>query len=146
MDKKQKIISITLMVLGGIMLVVGVVFLVLKLTAGPKVADGDYLVSTGEWVLENEPTCVKESSNEETTAECAPKVVWNFTEIGKGTLTTNNHTNDYDFKWAIEDDKLIVETDWLYELNNEFEYQLDQETGRLTLTANQQEYTFTSKQ
>ena len=62
-------------------------------------------------------------------------VIWNFTEIGKGTLTTNNHLNDYEFIWALEDGKLQVQTDWLYTLNNTYEYLLDQNSGTLTLTS-----------
>ncbi|MBR3248817.1 hypothetical protein IKF89_02185 [Candidatus Saccharibacteria bacterium] len=116
-DKKRKIISISVLVIGLITLVVGVVFLVLNIMQANKAADGDFLVTAGNWTLENEPG-----------------VVWDFTEIGKGTLTTNNHTNDYDFKWAIKDDKLLVETDWLYDLEDEYTYNLDQGGKVLTLT------------
>ena len=65
--------------------------------------------------------------------EDAPSVVWNFTEIGKGTLTTNGHQNDYDFIWAIDGDKIKIETDWLYALDDEYIYTLDQSAGVLTL-------------
>ena len=148
MDKKKKAIAITTIAVGSIMLVVGVMFLVLKFVGGPKVADGDYLVSSGQWTLESNGDCDKQvNANEgEEVSDCGSRVIWDFTEIGKGTLTTNNHQNDYEFQWAIEDDKLTIKTNWLYELNNEYDYKLDQSAGVLTLTAGQQEYTFTSKQ
>ena len=73
-------------------------------------------------------------------------VVWKFTEIGKGKLTTNAHTNDYDFKWAIEDGKLIMQTEWLYELDDKYDYTLNQEDGILTLKAGEKEYRFASRQ
>ena len=126
--KKRKNISIAVLVIGLIALVVGIVFLVINLIAAARGADGEYLVSTGEWSLENEDG-----------------VIWKFTEIGKGTLTTNNHTNDYDFIWAIEDGKLLIETDWLYNLENEYEYSLDKKTGVLTLKNGDEAYKFVKK-
>ena len=69
-------------------------------------------------------------------------MIWQFTEIGKGKLTTNGHTNDYDFIWAIEDDKLKIETSWLYDLENEYEYSLNQGDGTLTLKENDKEIKF----
>ena len=95
MNKKR--VSLIVMIIGLITLVIGVVFLIVRLVSGPSVADGEYLVSVGEWTEQGEPS-----------------IVWNFTEIGKGTLTTNNHTNDYDFAWALEDGKLKIDTEWLY--------------------------------
>lgn len=128
-SKKKKVISISVLVIGLITLVVGVVFLVLNIMQANKAADGDFLVTAGNWTLENEPG-----------------VVWDFTEIGKGTLTTNNHTNDYDFKWAIKDDKLLIETDWLYDLENEYTYKLDQGGKILTLIVDDgTEYKFVAK-
>lgn len=124
MDKKR--ISLIVLIIGLITLVAGVVFLIVRLNAGPSIQDGEYLVSVGEWTEEDEPG-----------------VVWNFTEIGKGTLTTNNHTNDYDFIWALEDGKLKVETDWLYTLDDEFEYKLDQNNNVLILTSGETEIKFT---
>ena len=123
--KKKKIISISVLVVGVIVLVVGVVFLVLNLISASKAADGDYLVKAGDWALED-----------------GEGVVWDFTEVGKGTLTTNNHLNDYDFIWALEDGKLKIETDWLYNLENKYEYELDQNSGVLTLTADGATYKF----
>lgn len=123
MNKKR--VSFIVMIIGLITLVVGVVFLIIRLTAGPSVADGEYLVSVGEWTEQGEPG-----------------IVWNFTEIGKGTLTTNNHTNDYDFAWALEDGKLKIDTEWLYTLNNEFDYTLNQNGNMLTLTSGDKEIIF----
>ena len=127
-EKKKKIISIGVLIVGLIMLIVGVAFLVLNLMKMNQAADGDYLVSAGDWVLEGEEG-----------------VIWDFTEVGKGKLTTNGHLNDYDFSWAIEDGKLLIETDWLYTLENEYEYSLDQGAGVLTLTADDATYKFTAQ-
>lgn len=119
--KKKKILSIGVFVLGIIMLVVGIVFLVLNVLKGNAVADGEYLVAAENWVLTD---CGDEDCD---------KVIWDFTEIGKGSLTTDGGEHNYDFKWAIKDGKLDIQTDWLYELNNEYEYSLDQSNGVLTL-------------
>ena len=135
MDKK-KIISIVVMVIGIMTLVMGAVFLVLKLTAKPATADGDYLVSAGEWVMDSG----------DCEGETCERVVWKFTEIGKGTLTTNAHENDYEFKWALEEGKMTVQTEWLYELNNEYEYKINQDDGILTLKTDDKEYRFASRQ
>lgn len=54
----------------------------------------------------------------------APSVIWTFTEPGKGTLTTNNHQNDYDFIWSVEGEKLKIETTWLYNLVDEYSIKL----------------------
>ena len=123
MNKKR--VSLIVLIIGLLTLIAGVVFLIVRLNAGPSVADGEYLVSVGEWKEQDEPS-----------------VIWNFTEIGKGTLTTNNHTNDYDFVWAIEDGKLKVNTEWLYTLNDEFDYTLDQNGNILTLTRGDEETIF----
>ena len=136
MDKKKKIISITVLAVGLIALVAGAVFLIMKLTAAPGVADGEYLVSAGEWVMDSG----------DCTGEDCGRVVWKFTEIGKGTLTTNAHEHDYDFAWAIEDGKLIMQTKWLYEIDNQYDYVLNQEDGILTLTAGESKYRFASRQ
>ncbi len=112
--KKKKILSIIIFIIGLIALIVGVVFLILDLNEGVSLQDGEYLVSVDSWVKEDEPG-----------------VIWTFTEIGKGKLTTNNYLNSYDFIWAIEDNKFKIETDWLYTLNDEFEYRID--SGNLIL-------------
>ena len=106
MERKQKI-SIIIFIIGLVALVTGVVFLVLRLNRKATLQDGEYLVSVGSFQREDEPG-----------------VIWDFTEIGKGKLTTNNHLNDYDCIWALEDGKIKIETAWLYDLNDEYEYQL----------------------
>ena len=152
------------MIVGLATLVTGAVFLILRLNAGPGISDGEYLVSAGEWILDNDTSCKKQDeSTEETESEpkesqdeakedsipkidCESSVIWKFTEIGKGTLTTNAHTNDYDFQWAIEDGKLKIRTNWLYELDDEYEYRLNQGDGILTLKTDEKEYRFASQQ
>lgn len=114
---KKKIISIIVLIVGIITLAVGVVMLILRLTSAPATVDADYLVQVGSWEEEG-----------------APGVIWTFTEVGHGTLTTNNHQNDYDFAWMLEDGKLRIQTDWLYMLDDEFEYSLDQGDKLLTLS------------
>ena len=121
--KPQKLlVAVVILVVGLITLAVGIGVLLLKLFKQPSVQDGDYLVSASNWVLADDE-----------------RVVWDFTEIGKGTLTTNGHLNDYDFIWTLENGKLKIETNWLYTLNNEYDYQLDQNEGKLTLENGEQE-------
>ncbi|MBO4276107.1 hypothetical protein J5868_00120 [Candidatus Saccharibacteria bacterium] len=115
---KKKVWGIVIFVLGLLTLAAGVAFLLHNLLKGPNVRDAEYLVEIGAWQREDEPT-----------------VIWNFTEIGKGTLTTNYHINDYDFIWQIDGDTLKIETDWLYDLNDEYTYKLDQGKNTLTLTS-----------
>ena len=110
--------GMTIFIIGLLTIATGVTFLLFNLLKGPSVQDADYLVQVGKWELENEPS-----------------VVWNFTEIGKGTLTTNSHLNDYEFIWRIDGDTLKIETKWLYELNDEYIYKLDQGKNILTLTS-----------
>ena len=153
--KKKKIISFAVFAIGLAVLVAGAVFLVLNLTRGTDIADGEYLISVGKWTLADEvsmrtctdeypdPNCGPEEGKETTIDN---RVVWNFTEIGKGTLTTNAHENDYDFIWAIEDGKLKIETKWLYDLENEYDYKLDQKAGELILSADGEEYKFVAEQ
>ncbi len=135
---KNKAVSLGVLIIGLIMLVVGVVFLILELKKASLLADGDFLVSAGEWRLVESVDCDAES-------ECEDAVIWTFSEIGKGTLTTNGHKNDYDFIWAIRDGKLLIETDWLYKLNNEYEYALDQEARTLTVKNEGAEYKFVAE-
>lgn len=123
---KLKPISLVTFVLGIISLGVGVTFLVLKIVSKPKVSDAEYLVSKGEWSLDGGDSAV----------------VWSFTEIGKGSLTTNAHKNDYDFIWAIEGEKLKIETKWLYTLNNDYSYALDREKDELSLQDGEKELIF----
>lgn len=122
---KKKNLSITLFIIGLLALVTGVACLIFNLTKAPATLDGDFLVTVGKWSLED-----------------SEGVVWDFTEVGKGTLTTNDHENDYDFIWAIEGNKLKIETDWLYTLEDEYTYKLDQGAKKLVLTDDEGEYTF----
>lgn len=127
--KKKKIIFISVFAVGLATLIAGAVFLILNLTRGADVADGEYLISVEKWVLSD-----------------SDRVEWKFTEIGKGTLTTNAHENDYDFLWSLEDGKMKVETDWLYDLENEYDYKLDQNAGELILSADGKEHRFVAQQ
>ena len=113
---------IVVFVVGLVVLVSGLVFLIYKLVAGPSKADAEFLISSGEWVEEDEPT-----------------VIWNFTEVGKGTLTTDGHQTDYDFIWSLSNGKLKMETSWLYDIEDEFEYTLDQGSKTLTVKKNDTE-------
>ena len=144
--KKKKsnrfIVSVVVFVIGLITLICGAVFLILDLIRVPDSADGEFLISADEWVLENGTNCANDT---ETETNCMPSVIWKFTDIGKGTLTTNNHINDYDFAWAIKDGKLLIETNWLYELENEYEFKLNQKEKTLTLIDGEKEITFTGR-
>ena len=126
--KRKKIISIAVLVVGVVTLIAGLVVMILGINKGSGVADGEYLVAAEDWVLED-----------------CDRVIWDFTEIGKGTLTTNAHENDYDFSWAIEDGKLLIQTEWLYEMHNEYDYTLDQSNGILTLTHDEETYRFVAQ-
>ena len=121
---KQKV-SLIVFIIGIFTLVAGAVALVLSFVIKPDMRDAEYLVEVGEWA---------EEENE--------GVIWKFTEIGKGTLTTNNHINDYDFIWAIDGETLKIETKWLYDLNNDFTYKVNQGDKTLTLTTGETEYRF----
>ena len=122
---KKQIATIVTFIIGLAVLITGLVFLILRFTKGSAMADGEYLVSATNWTLENENG-----------------VIWDFTEIGKGTLTTNDHKNDYDFIWSLEDGELKIETKWLYDMENDYEYTLDQNSGILTLRDDENEYRF----
>ena len=113
---------IVVFVVGLVVLVSGLVFLIYKLVVGPSKADAEFLISSGEWVEEDEPT-----------------VIWNFTEVGKGTLTTDGHQTDYGFIWSLRNGKLKMETSWLYDIEDEFEETLDQGSKTLTVKKNDTE-------
>ena len=115
--KKHHLPLVTLFV-GIAMLIAGATVLIMKLVVKPGMRDAEFLVEMGEWRRED-----------------ADGVIWNFTEIGKGTLTTNNHENDYDFLWAIDGDTLKIETSWLYDLEDEYTYKLQQDNKTLTLSS-----------
>lgn len=139
---KKRIISIIALAVGIITLIVGVVFLIVRFNSAPALDDAEYLVEKRSWRLEGgdceelkcgDATKCLDAAGEPMQSCNGDGVIWTFTEIGKGTLTTNNHQNDYDFIWAIEDNKLKIETSWLYKMNNEYDYKLDQNAGTLTL-------------
>ena len=113
---KRSKISIVVFAIGMVILAVGLGFLIFKLVTKPNMADADFLVSSGKWAMEGQPS-----------------VVWDFTEIGKGSLTTDGNINNYDFIWTLDGNKLKIETSWLYDLDNEFEYLLDQGAKVLTV-------------
>lgn len=102
--------------IGMVALVGGLSFLIYRLVAGPSMADAEFLISNDEWVEEGEPS-----------------VIWKFTEVGKGTLTTDGHQTNYDFIWTLENGQMKVETSWLYTISDEFSYSLDQGSKTLTL-------------
>lgn len=143
-EKKSKLkpTAIASLIIGTIALIAGLVFLILRLTGGPAISDAEKLLSAKEWVLVSDANC--DSSNEESAKNCeeGSGVIWKFTEIGKGSLTTNNHTNDYDFIWSIEDNKLKIETKWLYDLNNEYEYKFGSNGSTLTITDGERDFVF----
>lgn len=165
MDKKKRI-SLIVLIVGIAILAAGVIFLVLRLvTENNKVPDGEYLVTRRTWFLDESTTAKGDArsdtttesdtqddggyatncggdNQEETNCEDVALVAWDFDEIGKGKLTTNGGLDEYDFIWAIEDNKLKIETNWLYLLENEYEYSLDQNTGRLDLTDGDKSYHF----
>ena len=138
---KKKLVSIIVFVVGLVTMLAGVIFLIIQLASAPAIQDGEYLISAKEWVLDDDANCNSEAEAE-AESNCGSKVIWKFTEIGKGTLTTNNHINDYDFIWALDDGELKIETDWLYTLENEYEYELNQNDGILTLKDGDNEYKF----
>ena len=51
---KKQVISFATLIIGILCLVAGLVFLLMSLLREPAISDGDYLVSTGEWVLNSE--------------------------------------------------------------------------------------------
>lgn len=124
-EKKGGRKGVLALAVGAAVCIAGLIFMLVQLFAEPGLADAEFLVSSGSWVREDEPS-----------------VIWNFTEVGKGQLTTNSHKNDYDFIWAISGDKLQVETEWLYTFSNEFLYKLDQEAKTLTLSDGEKEIVF----
>ena len=123
-DKKKRS-GVIVFCIGLAALVGGVAFLLYNMFKAPDIRDAEYLVQVGTWQREDEPT-----------------VVWQFTEVGKGTLTTNFHINEYDFIWALDGDNLKIETDWLYTLNDEYVYSLNQSNNTLTLINGNETWVF----
>ena len=108
--------SFVVLIVGIIALIAGVVVFLVRQNAQPPISDADFLINTGEWVEETNAT-----------------VIWDFTEIGRGKLTTDGHLNNYDFKWSLDNGKLTIETEWLYDLSDTFDYSIDQNTKELTI-------------
>ena len=133
-------VPIIVFIVGMVMLVAGVATLLVRFLTPDRARDAEFLVEAGEWALEGSEKCAETEGSEEKT--CEPAVVWKFTEVGKGTLTTNGHINDYEFIWAIEGETLKIETAWLYDLNDEFKYELDQENYVLKLMRGDEMFTF----
>lgn len=123
MNKKR--VSLIVFITGLVTLVAGASFLLFNIFKKPDIRDAEYLVNVGTWVEQD-----------------AESVIWQFTEIGKGTLTTNNHANDYDFLWAIDENTLKIETKWGYNLENEYVFVLDQHNDTLILTEGDKTITF----
>ena len=139
----KKTLSIIVLILGVATLAFGVVFLILNLNKEPAISDGEFLILASDWTLSDNTNCVSNSEENLEATNCMPSVYWKFTEAGKGTLTTNNHVNDYDFEWEIKDGELIMRTDWLYPIDNKYQYTLDQENLTLTLKGEGEETVFT---
>ena len=121
----KKTASLVVFFVGIAAVVAGLVFLLMNLFTDPGLRDAEYLVEIGSW-----------------TRDGGPSVVWKFTEIGKGKLTTNNFSNEYDFIWSIEDNKLKIETKWLYTLNDDYTYEIDRNNKTLTLKSDNKEFKF----
>ena len=150
MEKHKKstklIISIIILVLGVGALAGGAVYFILDQSKKPDVRDAEFITKVGKWTMLYLDTslitnCGSNEIEEPTNCIDSPEptegpsnVIWDFTEIGKGTLTTNNHIDDHEFKWSLEGNTLKVETEWLYDLYNEYTYELNQEESTLTLT------------
>lgn len=115
-ERKMQKSGLVMLIVGLVVLVAGLAWMLVKLPHGAGLRDAEYLVEVGTWVRED-----------------APGVVWEFTEVGNGRLTTNDGLNTYDFIWALEGSELRIETDWLYTLGDSYIYQLDQGTERLVL-------------
>ena len=159
MEKKSKkpLFGVLTFSIGALALAASTTYFVIKNNEKPAIRDAEYLVSIGKWVMQpsaNQTDCILPEGAVDQTAEptdCIPpssiedyssNVIWNFTEIGKGTLTTNNHIDDHEFKWSIEDGKLKLETTWLYDLYDEYDYELDQKEQKLEIKKDEQIKTF----
>lgn len=108
--------ALVVLIVGVVALIAGLIVLIVKLNSQPPMADVDFLTSAGEWQREDQPM-----------------VIWDFTGVGTGKLTTDGHLNNYDFIWSLDDGKLKIETSWLYDLNDEFNYTLDQGAKTLVI-------------
>lgn len=121
----KKRLSIIVFIIGIIALLGGGSFLIYDLLKPTVSSDADFLIQIGTWQKQDEP-----------------KVIWTFSEVGKGSLTTNQHINDYDFEWSIDNDKLTIKTAWLYDLIDEYTFVLNQNNKTFTLTKDKETSTF----
>ncbi len=64
--------------------------------------------------------------------QSAPTVIWTFRADGTGELTTNK-SNYYDMKWELENDEIVIKTDWLYDLTDHFTITLDRDADSFTV-------------
>ena len=120
--KKPKNKKKIALIVSGIILLLGLIggaiwYFLLRDTT-PPLSDAEFLVKYGTW----------EKSG-------APKVKWIFKGDGKGTLTTNNMINDYEFTWTLEGGILKISTAWLYDLEDEFAFSLNREEESFTVIA-----------
>ena len=122
---KKKRLPIIIFIVGLVALLGGAGYLIFKIVKQPDLRDAEYLVNAGDWVKED-----------------IEGVIWGFTEVGKGTLTTNNHVNDYDFLWSMDGSTLKIETKWLYDLEDEYTYSINRGAKTLTLTSGEKTITF----
>ncbi len=119
--KRIIIISISVflfLILGG----TGLYFYLHRENPVAPLSDAEFLVSVGTW----------EKSG-------AAKVKWIFKEDGKGSLTTNDALDFYDFTWTLENGTLKIATDWLYTLEDEFSFTLNREEESFTVVAKEDE-------
>lgn len=153
MNSKKKpsklIIGIISLTIGFAALIASIAFFIIDLNSKPDIRDAEFLVQKGTWVMQSNTTttesidCISSEEGSEPT-DCATvvesiepnanNVIWKFTEIGKGVLTTNNHIDDHNFLWALDGDKLLIEVEWLQDLYNEVTYSLDQKNETLELS------------
>lgn len=121
-DKKTKLTLIIIAAVVSALIIAGVCvyFFVLK-KPEPEVVltDAQYVIKTGSWEKQDSPT-----------------VIWTFRADGTGEVTTNK-SNYYNTTWELTEDEsaqtLSITTDWLYELNDSFEFALDRETNSFTV-------------
>lgn len=103
----KKPIQYIIFTIGIIFCIGAIIFLCFNIFSANQISIPERLLTVKTWVKDG-----------------APSVIWTFTEPGKGTLTTNNHQNDYDFIWNVEGEKLKIETTWLYNLVDEYSIKL----------------------
>ena len=120
LSKKARLVIIIGSIVGGLAIIGVLLYFLVFRKVEPVVvlSDRDILVSHA-WEKKDTST-----------------VIWTFRADGTGELTTNK-SNYYDTKWRLEqeDDKQIlkIDTAWLYELNDSFEFVLDRENDSFSV-------------